>query len=216
LTRVEGDLQTTQQLLEAVKAKRFLAGSGQPRGADSADQLAAEEEGLKQRITALSDQAGLLRDRRQRLQLESPIAGQVLTWNATELLKSRPVQPGQRLVTVADPSGPWRLELEVADRDARHMLDAQASHHDPLQVEFTLATNPNIVYWGRLANVSARSESRRQQRPTVQVTVEIDAQQVQPLRPGSTVVAKIICGKRSAAYVWLHRVWESIQLYILF
>jgi hypothetical protein len=44
------------------------------------------------------------------------------------------------------------------------------------------------------------------------VTAELADAPPAHLRPGATVVARVHCGRRSLAYVWLHEFWEAVRL----
>ena len=85
--------------------------------------------------------------------------GQVLTWDLKPLLEARPVQRGQVLMTVADLEGPWILELQIADDQAGHVLEAQQRAAAPLEVSFVLATDPRKTYEGTIERVGMRRRS---------------------------------------------------------
>src|SRR6185369_14750317 len=89
------------------------------------NRLSADEEELKELLTNLAQQQGVLRIQQEELQAKSPLDGQVITWNVRELLEARPVQRGQSLLAVADLAGPWVLEIEVPDDHISHILAAR-------------------------------------------------------------------------------------------
>ncbi len=98
-------------------------------------------------VVGLMRQHQLLEAQETELHVTSPIAGQVLTWDLPQLLQSRPVHRGQALMTIADPQGPWDLELEIPDRDAGHVLEAQqAAKGTPLQATYRMATDPGTSH----------------------------------------------------------------------
>ena len=45
----------------------------------------------------------------------SPITGDVITWQVAEKLQLRPVEKGQLLMTVADPTKEWELEIHMPE-----------------------------------------------------------------------------------------------------
>ncbi len=182
------------------------------------NQLTAEQEEVKSLLDSLHKQQAILMAERKDLELRSPIAGTVLTWNAKDLLAARPVSRGQALLTVDDLSGPWVAELQVADNRIGHVLDAQEREKAELPATFILATEPGMNHDGRLARVALTTETDKTTGSTVQVTVDFDRSTIpaEQLRPGATVVAKIHCGRRSLGYVWLHELWETIQSKVLF
>ena len=141
--------------------------------------------------------------------MRSPLDGQALTWNLQELLDARPVQRGQALLTVADLDGPWELELHVPDHRAGHVLAAREALRADLDVSFALAAEPGTVYQGHIEDVALSTELDEADGATVLVTVAFDRDEVQGLRPGATVMARIHCGRRSLGYVWLHDLVRS-------
>lgn len=216
LIKVVGDLQTAQQLLQSIGAKRFVAGRDHDVSRPQKNQLAAEQERLKQQVENLAEQRKLLARRTSELEIHSPIKGTVLTWDMAQRLDGRPVTRGQQLLAVADLDGPWRLVLQVADRDIQHVLHARRDWKSALPVRYRLAMHPENTYDGRVAEVSVRSEVIEGARQTVRVIVEIDSTNHKVFRPGAEAVANINCGQRSIGYVWIREIWETIQLHVLF
>ena len=209
MSQTLGDLQVAQQRLHSVRAKRWVNTlEGSSVGAVR-NEAVAEEVSLRERVEGLEHQLELLRVRAAGLELKSPIDGQVLTWNVRQLLEARPVRRGQRLLTVADPTGDWVLELSVADREIGHILDALIRLGGELPVRFSLATQPATSYTGRLVAVAERTDVSGD-RAIVPLLVRIDSSTVTPLRSGSEVAASIDCGRRSLGYVWFRDVIDNL------
>lgn len=215
-SRVIGELQTARTRLAVVQASRLESTPQSAAERERYHQLAGEEEELKELVHNLELQQSLLQQQQDELIVRSPIGGTVITWNVRELLQSRPVQRGQSLLTVADLSGPWVLEIEVPDERAGHVLRAGQAAGERLPVSFLLATNPSVSYQGTVERVALSVETRHAEPAHVLVTVRFDRDQVPLLRPGATAVPRIHCGKRALGYVWFHGVWEAIQKYVLF
>jgi multidrug efflux pump subunit AcrA (membrane-fusion protein) len=180
------------------------------------NQLAAEEEELKELLASLEKQHEVLKLQQEELQVRSPIDGQVITWNVSELLEARPVQRGQLLLTVADLDGPWVLEIEVPDDQIGHVLAARHALKPDLDVSFLLATSPDATYHGKIEKVALAAQPTIDESPHVLVTVQFDRNQVPKLRPGATVIPRIHCGRRALGYVWFHGLLEAIQKHVLF
>ena len=155
--------------------------------------------------------------------MRSPISGTVLTWNVRELLAARPVTRGQVLLTVADLTGPWVLEIRVPDDRIGHVLAAEEA-----QKRLTTVRRWSVVHRGHrtgrgrdaghIKRIALATETDKTAGATVLVTAAFDRAAIpaNELRPGATVVAKIHCGRRSLGYVWLHQLWETIQSRVLF
>lgn len=213
--RVAGELQTAQARLGAVRAKRS-SGRNPGDAREGEQQLAAEEEQLKQQIAGLREQQVLLDKLHDDLRVTSPIDGRVLSWNTRETLQDRPVKQGQQLLTVADPQGPWMLELRVADDDVGHVLSAQEELRHDLAVSFLLATEPSVTYRGRIEEVAHVTDTSDGGAPTALLTVELEGTPPPDPRSGAGVVARIHCGRRPVGYVWLHELIDAVRSRVLF
>jgi len=78
-------------------------------------ELAGEINSQKEVLKSLNKQLALLLEKQSELQVTSPINGLVVTWDLDRLLNHRPVQRGQVLMRVADPWGPWQVELRMPE-----------------------------------------------------------------------------------------------------
>jgi biotin carboxyl carrier protein len=222
-SRVEGELRTAQEKLSALRNSRLAGGRNDANVNEKVEQLAAQEEEVKSQLTSLQHQREILSAQRADLELRSPLSGTVLTWNVRELLAARPVTRGQVLLTVADLTGPWVLEIRVPDDRIGHVLAAEeeqkSAHEDlPLDVSFKVATEPGANHFGHVQRIALATETEKTSGATVLVTADFDRSTIpaDELRPGATVFAKIHCGRRSLGYVWLHEIWETIQSRVLF
>jgi multidrug efflux pump subunit AcrA (membrane-fusion protein) len=214
-SRVIGELQTAQARLAAVQAQRSSRNTAEGARND-ARQLAAEEEQLKEQVRGLEAQQALLTRLRGELRVTSPIDGVVLTWNTSDTLLDRPVKQGQRLVTVADPSGPWVLELKTPDADMGHLLVAQRRRGADLPVSFLLATDPAVTHTGRVERVAMATDLAGGDSPSAETTVKIDGPLPAEARAGTSVTARVHCGLKPIGYVWLHDLIDAIRTQILF
>jgi hypothetical protein len=172
---------------------------------------------------SLEQQAELVKQKISQLQAVSPIAGQVVTWQVRDRLIHRPVQRGQVLLTVADPTGPWQLELHVPEERMGYIAQAKKDHEskhspDPVKATYFVATNPGQKHVGAVEAIHTTAEVRGEEGNTVLVKISInkDDLPVTELRPGASVTAKINCGKRSLGYVWFHDVVNFVQSKVLF
>jgi multidrug efflux pump subunit AcrA (membrane-fusion protein) len=218
LKRVDGELETAQRQIDAVRATRT---NRQVRDANPIDgyRLSAEERELQQRLANLRRERELLNREREALVVLSPIAGSVLSWDIAQRLSARPVARGEVLATVADLSADWQLELSVPDDRIGYVLAAQQEIRPDLPVRFRLSSDDRELHSGRIAEVSQTADVNAVGRdaspsPTVLVKVALDDGQLSEaasgaLRPGVSARAQIECGRRPLGYVWLHDVWDA-------
>jgi multidrug efflux pump subunit AcrA (membrane-fusion protein) len=214
-TRVLGEMQTAKKQLDSIQATRLQRDRSNSDTRSSEEQLTSEEEELKKLVDGLEQQRAVLSAQKAELEVRSPIDGRVLTWEVRKSLEARPVQRGQILMTVADPSGPWILELRVPDEDVGYLLKARGPDGTKLPVQFLLATDPGTQYHGDATRMAMAPRIDEDRRARVSVTASIRETLAQP-RAGATVVAKVYCGKRALGFVWFHDVIEAIQKYLLF
>jgi len=223
LKRVHGEMETVRRQLEAARATKT---SREVRDANPVElyRLSASERECEQQLANLESELKLLEHEHANLIVRSPIAGRVLTWDLASRLTARPVERGESLVTVADLSADWQLELAVADDRIGHVLEAQASSDAPLSVRFRLrsadaANTGHVKTIGLTADVETKDGAAA--RPTVKVVVAFDKSELtdaarRELRPGVSARAEIDCGRRSLGYVWLHDVWDTVLTWFRF
>ncbi len=213
--RIQGEFDVTQKRIAAIESSLLQVDDADDEAMRRADQLAAEQEELRQLLASQQEQLSILRQQREKLTLRSPIDGEVLTWDLEQTLSDRPVQRGQLLLNVGDLEGPWVAELEVPDDDIGYVLDAQAEE-TATRVSFELATHRGVDYRGEIRRIATRTETADGDRPIVRVTLDVEEEKLDERRPGATIFAKIDCGKRSAAYVWFHDIVEAVQSWLSF
>ena len=159
---------------------------------------------------------------RQDLSIYAPISGEVMDWNLESKLMGRPVRRGEVLMEIADLSKPWELELLMPEKRIGHVLKYQqklAEKNEVLQVEFVLASIPNVRHKGEVESIHERAEVRGQDGNTVMIKVRLKEPEKlsqDELRPGVTVTAKIQCGKKPAGYVLFHEAVEYLQKTVFF
>ncbi len=224
LKRVHGEMETVRRQLEAARATK-TSRDVRDESAVELYRLSASEREFEQQLANLQSELTLLDQERENLVVRSPIAGRVLTWDLAGRLNARPVERGEALVTVADLSADWQLELAVADDRIGHVLAAQsAEQSEALPVRFRLrsADAPNtghVETIGMTASVDTKDAAAA--RPTVEVVVAFDKNELteaaqRELRPGVTARAEIDCGRRALGYVWLHDLWDAAITWLRF
>jgi multidrug efflux pump subunit AcrA (membrane-fusion protein) len=203
--------QSKQQLLSAANR---LSESGLNKS-DTA-RLRGEQRKLAEEVKSYQLQLKLLEYKKQQLIVTSPVDGQVTTWKVYTELINRPVQQGNRLMTIVEPQGDWELEVQMPEDRMGFINDAQAALGQDLPVKYITATNPGVTHIGSVKEVHRSAEVRGEEGNTVLVRVAIDKNDVPDRRPGATVTAKVHCGRRSIGYAWFHDLVSFVQAKILF
>ena len=176
------------------------------------NRLYGELAALQQQYKSLETQLVLYEEKQRDLDIVSPASGRIVTWDLYRRLIHRPVQRGQVLMQVADPSGDWELELHVPDDRMGFITQGQAELRqkgenekaDALPVTYVLATDPDQEFEGTVKEMHLSAEVRGDEGNTVLIKTAIDKEKLPHLRPGATVNAKIYCGRCAIGYVWFH------------
>ena len=185
------------------------------------NQLAGRRAQLDREIASYDNQLRIYEAKTRDLEVRSPIDGVIVTWQVRDRLLLRPVEKGQSLMSVADKTGPWELEIHMPDDRLGHVNRAAAEARQAgreLQVDYILATDPGTRHHGTVKEIHEQAEVRGEQGNTVLVRVTIDPErhEKEELGAGASVTARIACGKRPLGYVWFHDLLSFIQTQVLF
>jgi len=220
LEEVQGQLEATQERMAMLQRLRLDPDLWKTLAEGEKIRVAGELEELEQQRLSLEKQRGLFEKKMDDLQVRSSLSGLVVTWDLKNRLLYRPVGRGQVLMRVADPSGPWQLEVHMPERYIGYITDARARLGDDLEVQYQLATNPGSRYYGRVKEVHLAAEVEGEEGNVVLIKVSVPDQtreQLRPyLRPGAEVTAKVDCGRRSLGFVLFHDLIAFVQSRILF
>jgi hypothetical protein len=173
----------------------------------------------------------ILKEQLDSMEIHAPHDGLVTTWEPKKNLAGRPVEIGTELITIADTSGPWVLEVKVPDDDMGPILRAQSKLDKAikdgtekpgtgLEAYFVTMTDPEHRYPGYVVRIGSKAELLENEH-VVKVTVgftdkvrEDFKANDKALRPGSEVRARVNCGNARLAYVLLrdvvHFFYESV------
>lgn len=159
----------------------------------------------------------VLEKKRAKLNLISPIAGQVIDWNHRQRLKNRPVNMGERLMTIVDSKGDWEIEIYLPEKGSAHVL-REYEKGEPLKVEFGLYSHPNQSFIGELSEIEPSAHLHPTYGNVIRCKIRFNKDDMDPvlLRPGTRVKAKILCGNRSVGYVMFRELIETVQSQVLF
>jgi hypothetical protein len=206
---------------EQLRATRQSLLEDKKISADEKVRLEGRVRQFEREIESLEEQRQLWLARRADLTVTSPIDGVVVTWQVRDRLMLRPVEKGQVLLSVADKTGPWELEIHMPDDRLGHVNRAYAAAREAgreLEVDYILATDPGTRHQGTVREIHEQAEVRGDHGNTVlvRVTIDPDRHEKEALGAGASVTARIACGQRSLGYVWFHDVLAFIRTQILF
>jgi multidrug resistance efflux pump len=219
LTELLGRQRVVQEQLDSARRALLDSGrSGRPRlTAADETRLGGDILQLKQTLAGVEQEIALMRRKQEQLVVRAEQDGEVVTWQVEQQLLRRPVQPGQSLMTVVDPHGPWELELHLPERRLKHVDAALArSEGKPLAVDFMLSTLPGRTFRGEVLEIERSAQVRGEEGNAVLVRVAFAREEMPPLRSDTTVTAKIACGRKPLGYVWFCDLIETVQTSVLF
>jgi hypothetical protein len=215
LIRVQGDLTAS---IKQRNSTILQLQDEQRRGAKAqATELAGKAAELTATIASLEGQLATLKRKEALLTVLSPITGQITTWQPDDLLKNRPVQEGQVLLSVAEPRGEWELEVHMPEETMGHVNTARRNPDigQNLPVRFYVATDPGTQHQGTVREVHSSADVRGEEGNTVLLKVSIDRSVVygdqdraeeilKNPKINAGVTAHVYCGRTSVGYAYLH------------
>jgi multidrug efflux pump subunit AcrA (membrane-fusion protein) len=206
---------SAQEKLRGIEVSRLQ--NRKPNGLESVSsvELSASESELREVVASQKEQLSVLNDMLASLQLKSPMKGRVISWDQAETLEHRPVQIGQKLVSVAELNGDGKLQLRVSDEDTRHIFNARRNNANGLRVTFSLASDPGIKRSAIVTQIGTTVETLSEQGATLRIDAMVDATEMVDVRPGATANARIHCGRACIGYVWTRRLWDFVCFRIL-
>ncbi len=199
---------------------RYQMSRGSSNEAERSE-LGSSLELLKARKLNLESRLDLLHKKQGFLRITSPIDGIVVTPEPKRRLLNYPTTANLAVLEVADFGGPWQLELRIPQNKIGYVNQAMLdSKGEPVQVEFRIGTNPNLVLIGRLKSVASRAVSSETGEPEFRAIVEADSEQFQQLQDelqtGAGVTAKIHCGTHSLGFVWFYQIIDWLRTKVFF
>jgi biotin carboxyl carrier protein len=227
---VTGQLNTaTDQLISG--QRRLSSGSRLP--ADERAKIEGDIVVYTQQAESFRSQLKLLNEKKAKLEVKSPIKGQVVSWHVKEHLNQRPVKEGDLLMSVSNDEGDWHLEVQMPEdrmgyvlRAQREKREAAAKEHaetgkevdSRLDASYILATNPGTRHYGKVIDIvpSAHVEGEEGNVVLVKISLDKSDHDLVDLRQGAAVTAKIDCGTASVGYCWFHDLIAFVQSRILF
>ncbi|RIK78246.1 MAG: hemolysin D [Planctomycetota bacterium] len=187
------------------------------------DQIEGQLATARDSLAGLELQLNLLQKRLEDEKVRAPIDGIVTTWDVEQKLFDRPVEVGEVLMTIADTSADWELEVKMPEHRIGDVSEAKAkfdAEGKPMPVKYVLATNPKHDYEDVVSSVSLTADGEGEHGSHVKIRVPISAKSRDALgdelRLGTTVKAKAYCGRRAVGYVLFRDLVNFVHQRVLF
>jgi hypothetical protein len=210
---LQGEWSTSQA--QAERLERALRGRSDAIEPLDRIQLDGQLAEIQHALRSLEGELQIKRQQLAALDIKAPARGHVVNWQVRQNLLRRPVQRGQNLMTVIDPTTEWQVELELPERRVAHLMRAWEEADAPLSVTFSLASRPGHQFTGTLIEIDKKIDVRSDEGNAALLRVALDESDFDPelLRAGTRVTAKVHAGRESIGYVWLHELLETIRGY---
>lgn len=220
ITNIEGELLTARKKNENASYNLNQKGL-QP---SDKERYKSEEAETKTTIANRTNDLNILLEKKEKLQRTSPISGIVTTWDVERVLNARPVVTGQVLMTIADLTSDWEVEVLMPEKRMRYldlaMEEAKKSGKGYLDVEFILMSEASVYYKGKLypEGIGQRAELDAEDGAVVKLRCIPDPDAMSNIKrfPGARVKLDVKCGKRSAAFVVFQDPIEWVRAHVLF
>ncbi len=208
LQQTAGNLETERVRLTSVQRSRSVASAA--TGTLSLDQILGGEVAVKQRIADLEQRIALLTEQRDSLTVQARTDGVVYRANLQEELLSRPVRRGDFLFEVIPTGSAWHLELHIPDSVVGYVQAARMKNDPSLPVRFFLRMSPGVQHVTHLESLENTVEIL-DGRLICRGIAGIDTMDNLPLRPGTSVTARVYCGRRSLGFVIFRELIEFVR-----
>lgn len=184
-------------------------------------QLATEQAQLSSQRRYLREKLTLLDQKQERQKIIAPFTGRITTWAPKRRLTDLPRSTNQMVLSIADTTSQWQLELSIPQNKNGYITSAIANNNGkPLKVEFILGSDANSSFEGELISVAQRAEMSDAGVPEFRAIVNADFEEakeiLEGLRPGTGVTAKVICGRRPMGFVWFYQVIDFLRTRVFF
>ena len=221
LEEVAGELRSNQEKLAGLKVAINQLSPDDPSALAMQNRFSSEIREIETWLATLQEKELALLGEKAKLRVAAPIAGTVIARQVDRYLERRPVRRGGPLLRIVEMDGPWRLELEVADRDAGRVKEklfaGEELAHGPVaesaagQVEFVYAAFPNQRFQAMTTWMSEAARNPLGEQVIVDVHAQVPPQTAAEGHMGATVQAYFDCGQHPFWFVWSRPLVEAIQ-----
>ncbi len=216
MEETRGQLNVVNQKLKEIKS-RLSRIVGRQQEEEQSIALWGQVDQLEEQATHLATRMELMQLKKEMQSIASPIDGTVVTWDARQRLSDLPVSSNQLVLSIADFKGDWEAELRIPQNQVGYVAAAMDDSRDQdLDVEFRVATHPNLLIHGKLVRLADRSDPGRSGIPEFRAIVNADVSQLKDLRPGAGLTAKIYCGRRPLGFVWFYQIIDFLRTRVFF
>jgi len=123
INQTESQLLTLQSQMDGLTYQLSVGGRGSGNQRDAGIDVAAQQQVLEKQLESQKKLKKLLEQKKALLEVNAPLEGSVITRDP-ERLKTYPVSPSQKLLTISKLDGPWELEIQIPQNKIGYIDDA--------------------------------------------------------------------------------------------
>jgi hypothetical protein len=179
-------------------------------------ELSAQIRVLEAQVVGYERERKIVDEQRKSLKIYSPIDGVIMTWEAKNRLQGLPLAANQPVLSVADLSGPWRVELLIPQNKVGYISQAIRDKQGVLPADFLLTPNPNVRYKGTLDQISDRAEVNAQGISEFRGIVRFDRESLPDPKLGVGVTCRVECGRQPLGFVWFYQIFDFARTRLFF
>ena len=200
-SEIDGEIATTKAAVAAANARRTSR---------TAEGAAAEGQVLKQRLHSLEAERKLIGQRIDSLQIQAPFSGFIVRRDAVQDLTNRPLQRGQRIAELIPLEVDWQLQLHLPQSHSSYLQSALSVQKTGLPVRYIIHSESSANHSAMLLAIEQFVYSRNNE--LVQnATVDVQLSDLSNAKSGTSVSARIFCGRRSLGFVATRKLVEAMQ-----
>lgn len=202
--QLQGEIDTTKSKLAAVNVGRLTGGEAS---------LSGDEKQLAQRLANLLQQQTLLDRQSEALEIRAPFSGTVFRPDPQLELHSRPVQRGQRLLEIVPEDPAWQLQLSIPSDLLNYVTAVRTQQTTGTAVRYMIRSRPEQNWETELSTLENVVQVEDGQ-TVCHAVAELTEVPGGALRPGTSVLARISCGRRALGFVLFREViefWQQIR-----
>lgn len=157
----------------------------------------------------VKEKLAFLTQEKNKLAIESPIDGVIVSRELRQELESRPLRRGDTLFSVVNLEGEWQLDARVADRDSGYLIrHYQDSKQD---VTFVFDSLPEEQFQGTITKISSVMENSSGKESFLHVFMSIEGKIARKAHVGANARVFFICGSQPTWFVWCRPLVEALQ-----
>jgi hypothetical protein len=144
--------------------------------------------------------------------IRAPLDGILIEPREPEKLIGRSLRSTDKVATVADPAATWSVQLWMDEPEYRHVRAAKDKRGENLAVRFSLGSDPNTSYSGRIRHVDPILQLKPDDKSGIKklhIKVDIDPGSSPPPEVGATVRGKVDAGTTSLGYWAFWRILDK-------